>query len=312
MLGLQGFMAGGSMDHPALSLLVSLEKWLEYRSRSWSHGTEANHRAMARSWANNIGSDILLKSINRINIQQLYLQEDNGTRSGSYLNEERRALRSFFTWAMDMGILEESPVTRASWPVLDPEKKRSSRSRVPVRVTRGILEQILDLALLRYHRLFAFLFLVGTRIGETLALRWRSVEEDPRDPLQWILRVPGPSRKTRHECVVILSPAVRKILGKRGQPDERVFVEAPTSRDTVRSALERIGRKLGIPHLGSHQFRRSLATSLLNAGLPLPALQQQMGWRSPPREVLELLRQSYYLGSDTEQVRRITDSLWDK
>jgi integrase/recombinase XerD len=298
------------MGPSATSLPTVLRAWIDFRSRSWtSPRTATNRKIMVRGWITVLGEDFDVRTISPLDVQRLFLARDNGQRSGATLNGERESLSGFLGWLRDMGIIEANPLSRAAWTVFDPDRKRSPRSRVHVKVTSSIVEQVLDLSLLKYHRILLFIFLTGVRLGEAFTALWRWVETDPRDPASRILRIPGPKRKPRQECIVILSDAAVRILGRPGLPDERIFPEIKT-KISVQKTLERIGRKLGIAHLGAHQFRRSLATHLLNSGIPLPAVSHQLGWRSPPREVLELLRESYYLGMEGAEVRRITDRLW--
>lgn len=300
------------MGVPNISLFASLRAWIEFRSRTWTcPKTRINHDFMVRGWLAVLGEETILRDIEPMDVQRLFLARDNGQRSGSWLNAERESLSGFFAWAIGMGLVDKSPLSASSWPRLDPERKRSAKSRVHVRVTPGIVERILDLALVRYHRIILFIFLTGIRLGEAFEALWKWIEEDPCDPTARILRVPGPNRKPRQETIVILSAAALRVLGKPGLPENRIFAEVG-SKIAVQKTLERIGRKIGVEHLSAHQFRRSLATHLLNSGLPLPAVSHQLGWRSPPREVLEFLRESYYLGAEGDEVRQATDRLWKR
>lgn len=250
-----------------------------------------------------------MRAIGPMEVQRIYLSRDDPAagRSPVTLNKERDMLRAFFNWAIGMQIIERNPLTREAWPRKDP-KKKGPRSRVHVAIDRPLLDRIIDRAPIRYHRLFLFLFVVGLRISECLAARWIWVQRDPRDPEQWILIVPD-AIKQRRGYEIPLGPTCMQILGPRKGDDERIFAEAP-SQSAVKRMLNRIGNRLGIKGLSSHQFRRSCSTGLFNAGMPLPEVQAFMGWRTPPQRWLEELRDSYYLGLGSKRAREIQDRLY--
>lgn len=313
MFGIPGG-PGDSMGPPTLSLQEALNSWIDYRSRFWSsEGTRYDYALKVRGWIEFLGASTSIENISRVTIQKLFLHRDNGLRSGSWLNEERKSLSSFFKWAVDLGLIAENPVTRAAWPSFDPEKKRSDRSRVKMRFTPRLLDQVLDLSPLRYHRILPFISITGIRVSEALRARVRWLEPDPRNPACWIMRIPGGDRKMRRGSLVILSAHAISILGRaiHGDPGDLLFPEAPKA-SAIRKNFEKVGKILGIRHLGCHQLRRTYSTDLLNAGVPLPAVCNQLGWTSAPREVLELVRNHYYLGADGDQIRRVTDRLRDQ
>lgn len=240
-----------------------------------------------------------------MDIQRLYLALDNGRRSGSWLDKSRDTLRSFWNWAVDLELAAGNPITRASWPRLG-LRKRSSRSRVLTEISAELLDRILDIVPIRQHRVLVFMFLLGLRISEALAARWSWICRDPRAEDLWILVVPD-TIKQRIGYSVPLGSRVLRLLGPRGGDGDRLFPEAPGT-SAFRHALQRAGGKLGV-HLSPHQFRRSCATGLIQAGMPLPEVQAVMGWRSPPKDFLDMLRDSYYFRLAASKTREYQDKL---
>jgi integrase len=286
-----------------------LHTWYDFRSRGWSSpGTAANHRLLLAGWVPIIGG-ILIGAIGPLDVQRLYLARDDRKRSGAWLNKERDTLHAFFAWAVGLGLLSVNPVTSASWPHLDPKKRRSLRSRVFVLIDPPMLQRILDACPARYHRLLVFLFLTALRISEALAARRSWIRADPRDPDQLILAIPDDAPKQRRGYVVPLSGRVRSLLGMLPEGDGRLFAEIG-SASTVRHILQRAGKRIGIERLSPHQFRRSCATALCNAGMPLPAVQRFVGWKAAPRDWLQMFEESYYLGLEGSRIRGIQEGLW--
>jgi len=301
-----GFAAGGPLG---LSVREAGTSWLAMRSRGWtSPETGRLRRRWLDAWTAVLGN-LPVSRLGPLDVQRLYLARDDPERKPSpiSLNRERTEFRAFLKWAIAMGLLASSPLTQASWPRRD-ERIKGPRSRKHVEVAPDLLERILDLAPPRYHRLLSFLFLVGCRISEALSARWRWVVPDPRDPECWMLVVPDEKVKTRHGYVVPLGRRCMAVLGSRRGDDDLLFPEAPTAGG-VRAELARVGRHLGIDGLGAHQFRRSCATGLIQAGMPLPEVQAVMGWRSPPKDFLDMLRDSYYLRLASSKMREYQDKL---
>lgn len=295
-----------SLQSLGCSMRSALLLWLESRSRSWTtEKTGRNYRLMLEAWVPFLGGHDL-RTIKPVDVHALYLLRDNGRRSAAWLNKERDTLHAFFTWAIGLDLLDGNPVTSASWP-----RKKGEGKRKFLLIDPGMLEQIIDLLPIRYHRLLVFMYLTALRISEALAATWRWVIMDPRDSSAWILRVPARSTKTRREYTVPLSERAMGILGQRHEDDEHLFAEI-RSAHSVRGALQRVGRKLGIEHLSPHQFRRSCATNLANEGMPLPAVQRYVGWKSAPKAWLEMFEHSYYLGQEGSKARSMQERLWPR
>lgn len=106
------------------------------------------------------------------------------------------------------------------------------------------------------------------------------------------LNLPGGSLAVRggkhdRDRIVYLSPllqgALERFLVVRPalSSDDHLFLlerKRPAKEDTIRSRLDRLAKPMGI-HIYPHQFRHTIATRLLNRGMPLQALQKLLGHR---------------------------------
>jgi len=90
--------------------------------------------------------------------------------------------------------------------------------------------------------------------------------------------------KPGHDRVVFLTPALvealYRYLGRRPElpNEERVFVlhqRSPTPR-TIQRRLRKYGNKAGVD-VSPHKLRRTLATRLLNQGMPIHSLRKLLG-----------------------------------
>lgn len=284
----------------------AVDQWLVFRARRWTcKGTEANFRAIAAGWVRVLGP-LVLEEIRPLDVQRLYLDLDDGRRSGAWLDKSRDTLRSFWGWAVDLELVVGNPITKHSWPRLG-TKKRSARSRVHIEISVEILERILDLTPIRYHRILLFMWLIGTRISESIKADWSWVIQDSREENFWIIAIPDEAVKQRIGYQIPIGSRILRLLGPR--KEGRLFPEAPKSATTIRHMLSRVGSKIGI-RISPHQFRRSCATNLANSGMALPMVQRALGWNGLPRNWLKMFEQSYYLGLNGSRFRSIQDSLY--
>jgi integrase len=124
----------------------------------------------------------------------------------------------------------------------------------------------------------------GLRLGEMLALRWRSI-----DVKRGILHVEASivddvelAPKSGAGRSVPLSKQARAALKslQRGEPDAFVFPEVRT-KDQVSGALDRIGKKAELPErLGAHDLRHHFCSSAVIAGVDLRTVQLWAGHSS--------------------------------
>lgn len=88
-------------------------------------------------------------------------------------------------------------------------------------------------------------------------------------------------------------------LGRGGQADRS---SAGISYHTVYRTVVETAQAAGLPEISPHDLRRTFATAALDAGVPLPALQREMG-HTDPRQTID-----YYVpGREAGTTTRVAD-----
>lgn len=121
-----------------------------------------------------------------------------------------------------------------------------------------------------YHDIVRFALATGLRQGNVLRLRWEQVDLQRR--VAWIF---GDEAKGRQPIPVPLnSDAVAIVRRQLGGDLSRVF----TLRNIKSTVWEGARRRAGLPGFRFHDLRHCWASWLLQAGVPVAALQEMGGW----------------------------------
>lgn len=183
----------------------------------------------------------------------------------------RRILSSFFSWLEDEDYILKSPIRRIH--------KVKTAKVVKDTYTDETLEKMRDgCGKLRNLAMIDMLASTGMRVGELVLLNREDINFEERECV-----VLGKGNKER----VVYFDARTKIhlrnyLDSRKDVNEALFVElrAPHNRLTiggVESMLRKLGQALSIPKVHPHKFRRTLATTAIDKGMPIEQVQQLLG-----------------------------------
>lgn len=195
------------------------------------------------------------------------------------------AIRQFFSWASNEGLIDANPALRLSTPKRD--------SRLPTVLREGEIEALLEQAeqeaaegdpiAIRDHAIFELIYAAGLRVGEVTELTTTSL-----DASRAVLRVVGKGNKTR--MVPIGRPAIKAlerwsaVRGELAAPgSDRLFVGARGGRldpRTIRAALHRLTARAGVRDVAPHGLRHSAATHVLDGGADLRTVQELLGHSS--------------------------------
>ncbi|MGZ8793017.1 MAG: tyrosine-type recombinase/integrase, partial [Thermoanaerobaculia bacterium] len=210
------------------------------------------------------------------------------------------ALKVFFRFLEEQGIVEESPARRL-------KIKKPVENRVPTvlsnREVRALLaapkEQVEELAVARDHSagsrnryfcavrdnlILELLFSTGIRIGELVALNVSDVDVD-RNQVQ----ITG--RATRGRAVTLTAENVLKSLkqyldlrAERGLATPALFVGRSGTRLTIYSIENIFKKHVRIAeikrHITPHSLRHTMAAMLVNSGTDIREVQEILGHAS--------------------------------
>lgn len=198
-----------------------------------------------------------------------YQQEKKSSRVT--IDNIRRILSSFFSWLEDEDYILKSPVRRIH--------KVKSSAAVKETYTDEALEKIRDnCENIRDLAMIDMLASTGMRVGEMVLLNREDVNFEERECV-----VLGKGNKER----IVYFDARTKIhlqnyLQSRTDSDPALFVSlrSPHSRlniSGIEVRLREMGKRLDIPKVHPHKFRRTLATVAIDKGMPIEQLQRLLG-----------------------------------
>ena len=183
----------------------------------------------------------------------------------------RRILSSFFSWLEDEDYIIKSPVRRIH-KVKTVSSIKETYTDEDLEKIRDNCEEIRDLAMID------MLASTGMRIGEMVLLNREDIDFAERECVVF-----GKGEKER----IVYFDARTKLhlteyLESRMDDNPALFVSlrAPYERiqiGGVEHRLRELGRRLGIPKVHPHKFRRTLATMAIDKGMPIEQLQQLLG-----------------------------------
>lgn len=182
-----------------------------------------------------------------------------------------RFLSSFFEYLLDEGYIDRNPIRGIGRILVEKRIKKSFSSDDLSRI-RASCRSIRDRALVE------FLYSTGCRVSECTALKVKDIDFSADE-----LIVFGKGHKER---VVYLNRSAKEHLqiylkSRALVPDAALFSrhgcpEHMTSR-AVELILKDIGARAGVENVHPHRFRRTFATDLWKAGVPVETIRILMG-----------------------------------
>ena len=183
----------------------------------------------------------------------------------------RRILSSFFSWLEDEDYILKSPVRRIH--------KVKTATTIKETYTDEALETMRDNCdTLRDLALIDMLASTGMRVGELVLLNRDDINFEERECVVF-----GKGSKER----MVYFDARTKIhlqnyLSERTDSNHALFVslKAPFERlqiGGVEARLRELGKRLSLPRVHPHKFRRTLATMAIDKGMPVEQLQRLLG-----------------------------------
>lgn len=185
----------------------------------------------------------------------------------------RRILSSFFSWLEDEDYILKSPVRRIH--------KVKTATNIKETYTDEDLEKMRDNCTeLRDLAMIDMLASTGMRVGEMVLLNRNDIDFNERECIVF--------EKGSKERVVYFDARTKihlqNYLRSRKDDNPALFVslKSPYERlkiGGVEVRLREFGKQLGLQRVYPHKFRRTLATTAIDKGMPIEQLQQLLGHR---------------------------------
>lgn len=191
--------------------------------------------------------------------------------SKANIDNIRRILSSFFSWLEDENYILKSPVRRI-------HKIRTDKT-VKETYSDEALETMRDeCGCLRDLAIIDMLASTGIRVGELVNLNIADIDFENRECIVF-----GKGSKERPVYFDARTKIhLKNYIQSRTDDNPALFVSLlkPYRRleiSGVEIRLRRLGRKLEIPKVHPHKFRRTLATKAIDKGMPIEQVQQLLG-----------------------------------
>jgi integrase len=290
---------------------LTLGQWLDVWLMTYKTGmvrqlTLNNYSRVIRNHLTPALGHVVLQALRPEQVQQYCQTKTAQGLDASTIGTHLRVLSNALRQAEKLGRVSRNVVRLVDPPRMI-RKERQTLSMGQVRDT--LVPTIKD------HRLsaaFLTLFLTGVRRGELLGLRWQDVHLDAgvlhvRQILERVTAPQGTGRKTRlmflepktassrrtialpGECVTALRhhrarQAEEKLrLGAAYQDHGLVFATEegkPIDPRTMGDLFTRMLARAGVPHIRLHDARHTFATWMLQSGVSLKTVSDQLGHSS--------------------------------
>ena len=219
--------------------------------------------------------DSVGKTVKHITTEDLrgYLADYQMARHSSKvtIDNVRRILSSFFGWLEDEDYIIKSPVRRIH-KVKTGQTIKETYTDEELELMRDACNEIRDLAMID------ILASTGMRVGEMVHLNRSDIDFEERECIVF-----GKGDKERIAYFDARTKMhLQRYIEARDDNDPALFVSlnAPHKRmqvGGVETRLRKIGNELGIDKVHPHKFRRTLATSAIDKGMPIEQLQHLLG-----------------------------------
>lgn len=255
--------SAGSTDSENLVKLFLDAKGVEGRSA----GTIAHYKYILGRLMED--THVPLDKITVHHLRSWLMQEKDRGISLRTLEGNRYVFTSFFGWAWKEELIPKNPTVNLA-PIKQQKVIRKPYSSVEMEKLKANAANTRDLALI------SFLVSTGCRISEVCASNVLDIDFRSRS-----VKVLGKGNKERvvyldDVCVMYLE----RYFQERNDDKEALFLGKGTDRMTphgVRAMLKRIEARSGVENVHPHRFRRTLATNLINHGMPIQEVAAVLG-----------------------------------
>lgn len=191
--------------------------------------------------------------------------------SKANIDNIRRILSSFFSWLEDENYILKSPVRRIH-KIKTTKPVKETYTDEALEIMRDNCGNLRDLAIID------LLASTGMRVGELVKLNIEDVDFDSRECV--VLGKGSKERPVYFDARTKIH--LKNYILSRTDNNPALFVSLlkPYNRleiSGVEIRLRKLGKKLNIPKVHPHKFRRTLATKAIDKGMPIEQVQRLLG-----------------------------------
>ena len=197
-------------------------------------------------------------------------QEQHGS-SKVTMDNMRRIFSSFFSWLEDEDYIVKSPVRRIH-KVKTTKVIKETFTDENMEILRDTCSEIRNLAMIE------LLASAGIRVGELVLLNRADIDFNERSCI--VLGKGDKEREVYFDARTKIH--LQNYLESRTDTCSALFVSLTAPHDRlqiggVERRLRELGKRLNLPRVHPHKFRRTLATSAIDKGMPIEQVQQLLG-----------------------------------
>lgn len=187
----------------------------------------------------------------------------------STLEGSRSILRSYFSWLHREGIITIDPTANLT-TIKCAKIVRMPYSDVEIERLKAGCKSVRDKALV------CFLLSTGCRVSEVVGLNFTAV-----DYTDMSCKVRGKGNKERIVYIdSVTAMYLKQYMAIRKDGTDALFAARGGRRFTaagIEKLLRELGERTGIQNVHPHRFRRTLATNLINRGMPIQEVAHILG-----------------------------------
>ena len=210
-----------------------------------------------------------IKSITVYHLRSYLMQMKTKGISDKTIEGVRSVLSSFFIWLQKEGLLPSNPCANLN-TIKCIKKVRHPFSDVDIAKLKDSCSTTRDKCLI------SFLLATGCRISEACELNYNQIDFQN---LECVVHGKGNKERTVY-IDSVTAMLLKRYLTERKDNSPALFIGKGSTRMTpggIRFRLRSIAKNAGVDNVHPHRFRRTLATNLINRGMPIQEVAEILG-----------------------------------
>jgi integrase len=244
-------------ESPDANVASVCDEFLTWAKDNCAPKTFEGHRFWIEQFVDACGK-IKVRELKPIHVTRWVNSKSTWKSTSSKYNAFRNAKRAF-SWAVQLGLLEKSPL--AGMRIERPQPRNDFMEESVYQSLRRKAPWPLKTVLYALRQ-------TGARPGEICQLKWKEVEQ-----VRWVLSQHKTRRKTGRVREIYLSPNMQRLMrimkSLRGG-SEFVFLNChgqPWNTDSIRQHIKRLATKLNLNTPAfAYQLRHTFATNAIRSG----------------------------------------------